>query len=132
MLLTQNVRLALITFCVGPIVVAIALIFRRLARRVMQQAQRAQATVNATIQETISGIAVAKNFRQEAAIYDDFQDVNELAYRVQLTRVAVFGSIFPLLNTVSGIGVSVIIYVGGLMAINQTSRWASGISLSRG
>ena len=118
-LLTQNVRLALITFTVGPVVVIIALVFRRLARNAMQQAQRALATVNATIQETISGIGVAKNFRQEAAIYDDFQDVNELAYRVQLTRVAVFGSIFPLLNTVSGIAVSVIIYVGGLMAIQQ-------------
>ncbi|MAT96861.1 MAG: ABC transporter [Anaerolineaceae bacterium] len=118
-LLTQNTQLALITFTVGPIVVTIALIFRRLAREAMQQAQRALATVNATIQETVSGIAVAKNFRQEAAIYDDFQDVNELAYRVQLTRVAVFGSIFPLLNTVSGIAVSVIIYVGGLMAISR-------------
>ncbi len=118
-LLTQNVRLALITYAVGPIVVTIALVFRRLARNAMQQAQRALATVNATIQETISGIGVAKNFRQEAAIYDDFQDVNELAYRVQLTRVAVFGSIYPLLNTVSGIAVSVIIYVGGLMAISR-------------
>lgn len=119
-LFSQNVRLALITLALGPIVVGIALTFRRLARNVMQQAQRAQATVNATIQETISGIAVAKNFRQEAAIYQDFQATNEMAYNVQIRRVAVFGSIFPLLNTVSGIGVSVIIYVGGLMAINGT------------
>jgi ABC-type multidrug transport system fused ATPase/permease subunit len=118
-LLTQNVRLALITFTVGPIVVAIAMLFRHLARRAMQQAQRAQATVNATIQETISGIAVAKNFRQEAAIYSDFQETNEMAYRVLLTRVVVFGSIYPLLNTVSGLAVAVIIYVGGLMAIGR-------------
>ncbi len=118
-MLTQNGRLALITLTLGPIVVGIALLFRRLARRAMQQAQRAQATVNATIQETISGIAVAKNFRQEATIYHDFQAINDLAYRVQLRRVAVFGSIFPLLNTVSGIGVAVIVYVGGLMAINH-------------
>ncbi len=117
---TQNVQLALITLTLGPIVIGIALLFRRLARRAMQQAQRAQATVNATIQETISGIAVAKNFRQEATLYNDFRAINELAYRVQLRRVAVFGSIFPLLNTVSGIGVAAIIYVGGWMAINQT------------
>ena len=118
-LLGQNVRLALITFTVGPVVIGIAMLFRHLARRAMQQAQRALATVNATIQETVSGIAVAKNFRQEAAIYGDFQDTNELAYRVQLNRVAVFGSIYPLLNTVSGLAVSVIIYVGGLMALAQ-------------
>ncbi|MCX6047454.1 MAG: ABC transporter ATP-binding protein [Chloroflexi bacterium] len=119
-MLSQNGRLALITFTLGPIVVAIALVFRRFARRAMQQSQRAQATVNATIQETISGIAVAKNFRQEATIYNDFRATNELAYRVQLARVAVFGSIFPLLNTVSGVGVAAIIYVGGLMAISRS------------
>jgi ABC-type multidrug transport system fused ATPase/permease subunit len=117
-MLSRNVQLALITLALGPVVIAIALTFRRLARRVMQQAQRAQATVNATIQETISGIAVAKNFRQEATIYQDFQATNQMAYEVQIRRVTVFGSIFPLLNTVSGIGVSIIVYVGGLMAIN--------------
>jgi ABC-type multidrug transport system fused ATPase/permease subunit len=117
-MLSRNVQLALITLALGPVVIAIALTFRRLARRVMQQAQRAQATVNATIQETISGIAVAKNFRQEATIYQDFQVTNQMAYEVQIRRVTVFGSIFPLLNTVSGIGVSIIVYVGGLMAIN--------------
>jgi ABC-type multidrug transport system fused ATPase/permease subunit len=119
-MLSRNVQLALITLALGPVVILIALTFRRLARRVMQQAQRAQATVNATIQETISGIAVAKNFRQEATIYQDFQATNEMAYGVQIRRVTVFGSIFPLLNTVSGIGVSIIVYVGGLMAINGT------------
>ena len=119
-MLSQNPRLGLITLTLGPIVVLIALAFRRLARQVMQQSQRAQASVNATIQETISGIAVAKNFRQESALYIDFKSTNELAYKVQISRVAVFGSIFPLLNTVSGIGVAVIIYAGGLMAIDKS------------
>ena len=118
-LLSQNVRLALITFTVGPIVITIALVFRHLAREAMQQAQRALATVNATIQETVSGIAVAKNFRQEAAIYEDFQETNEMAYQVMLRRVLVFGSIYPLLNTVSGLAVAVIIYVGGLLALQK-------------
>ena len=115
----QNIQLALITFAVGPVVIVIALVFRRLARQTTQQAQRSLATVNATIQETISGIAVAKNFRQEQAIYSDFQEINELAYRVNLRRIAVFGSIFPLLNTASGLSVSVIIYIGGLLALRQ-------------
>lgn len=119
-MLSQNVRLALITFTMGPIVVFVAMTFRRLARRAMQQAQRAQATVNATISETVNGIAVAKNFRQEAMIYADFQEVNQLAYRVQVRRMAVFGSIYPLLNTVSGIGVALVIFVGGRMAISGT------------
>ncbi len=118
-MLVVNWQLALITLLIGPLVIAVALVFRRIARRAMRNAQRAQATVNATIQETISGIAVAKSFRQEAAIYADFQETNNLAYRVQIARVAVFGSIFPLLNTLAGLGVAVVVYFGGLLVIGN-------------
>ncbi|MEI7771645.1 MAG: ABC transporter ATP-binding protein [Chloroflexales bacterium] len=119
-MLAVNWRLALLTLALGPIVVAVALVFRSLARRAMRQYQRAQATVNASIQETVSGMAVAKGFRQEAALYADFQATNALAYRVQLARVFVFASIFPLLNTISGLGTSAVVYVGGLLVIGRS------------
>jgi ABC-type multidrug transport system fused ATPase/permease subunit len=119
-MLVVNWRLALITIATGPVVVLVALVFRRIARRAMRQAQRAQAEVNAIVQETISGIAVAKNFRQEAAIYADFEATNNLAYRIQLVRVAVFGSIYPLMNTLAGIGVAIVVYVGGRLVIGNT------------
>ena len=50
----------------------------------------------------------------------DFKEVNHLAYRVQLLRVGVFGSIFPLLNTVQGMGVAAVVYVGGLLVLGQS------------
>ncbi|MBF6592590.1 MAG: ABC transporter ATP-binding protein, partial [Ktedonobacterales bacterium] len=68
-----NVRLALVTLAIAPIIVAVALAFRRLARVTTQRAQRSRATVNALVQETISGISIAKNFRQEQAVYDQFK-----------------------------------------------------------
>jgi ATP-binding cassette subfamily B protein len=119
-MLVVNWRLALLTVASGPVVVVVALVFRRIARRAMQQAQRAQAEVNAIVQETISGVAVAKNFRQEAAIYTDFEATNNLAYRVQLLRVAVFGSIYPLMNTLAGMGIAVVVYAGGRLVIDKT------------
>jgi len=119
-MLVVNWRLALIVLASGPIVVLVALVFRRIARRAMQQAQRAQAEVNAIIQETISGVAVAKNFRQEAAIFADFEATNNLAYRIQLLRVAVFGSIYPLMNTLEGIGIAMMVYAGGRLVIDHT------------
>jgi ABC-type multidrug transport system fused ATPase/permease subunit len=119
-MLAVNWRLALVALALGPVVVVVATVFRHLARRAMQQYQRAQATVNASIQETVSGIAVAKNFRQEAALYADFQATNALAYRAQLLRVIVFGSIFPLLNTLSGLGTTMVVYAGGLLVIGRS------------
>ncbi len=119
-MLVVNWRLALITLANGPVVVLVAFVFRRIARRAMQQAQRAQAEVNAIVQETISGITVAKNFRQEAAIHTDFTATNQMAYRVQLLRVAVFGSIWPLMNTLAGLATAVVVYFGGRLVLANT------------
>jgi ABC-type multidrug transport system fused ATPase/permease subunit len=120
MMLAVNWRLALITLAVGPIVVLVAMVFRRIARRAMQQAQRAQALLNASVHETISGIAVAKNFRQEAAIYADFRATNEVAYKVQLRRAIIFGIIHPVLHAISGTARAVVIFAGGMLVLDQT------------
>jgi ABC-type multidrug transport system fused ATPase/permease subunit len=119
-MLVVNWRLALLTLSSGPIMLVVALAFRSIARRAMRQSQRAQAEVNAIIQETISGMAVAKSFRQEAAIFADFEVTNNLAYRIQLMRVAVFGSIYPLMNTLAGMGIAIVVYAGGRLVLDNT------------
>lgn len=119
-MLAVNLQMALITLTVGPVVVVVALVFRNIARRAMQQAQRAQATLNATIHETISGISVAKNFRQEASIYEDFRTTNSMAYTVQLKRVIVFGSIHPLMHGISGVALATIIFAGGRLVLGNS------------
>ncbi len=119
-MLTINWQLALITLAIGPVVIVVALAFRRLARVTTRQAQRAQANVNASIQETVSGIAVAKSFRQEAAIYKQFRQTNQLAFQVRLRQGLVFGSIFPALNLLSGLAVATVVYSGGRLAISGT------------
>ena len=60
--------------------------FRKIARRVTREGMRAMAKVNATIKETVSGIAVAKNFRQESEIFDDFNQANTGSYRINVWR----------------------------------------------
>ncbi len=119
-MLVVNVQLALVTIAVGPVVIIIALVFRKIARRAMLQAQRIQATLNATIHETINGIAVAKNFRQEASLYNDFQTINRLAYSVQLRRMIVFGSIHPLMHAVNGCATALIIFAGGALVLRNS------------
>ncbi len=114
---TINWQLALITLATGPVVIAAALTFRRVARLTTRQAQRALANVNASIQETVSGIAVAKSFRQEAAIYQQFRQTNELAFQVRLRQGLVFSSIFPILNLLSGIAIATIVYFGGRLTL---------------
>ncbi len=113
-LLTINARLTLLLLAMAPLAAVLALSFRRLARRVTTNARRVTAIINAQIQESISGILVAKSFRQEPAIYATFDANNRQGYRVGLTRGLTLSGIFPLLGIGSGLGTAVLVYAGGL------------------
>jgi ATP-binding cassette subfamily B protein len=113
-LLTIDPVLTLLLVAMTPLAVAIALSFRRVARRVTQHARRIRATINAQIQESISGIVVAKSFRQEHAIYATFDANNKQAYRVGVRRGLTLNTIFPVMGLASGLGVATLVYAGGL------------------
>ncbi len=113
-LLTVNARLTLLLVAMAPFAAAIALSFRRLARKVTQNARRVTAIINAQIQESISGILVAKSFRQESAIYATFDANNRQGYRVGLTRGLTLSGIFPLMGLASGLGTAIVFFFGGL------------------
>ncbi len=109
-----NVWLTLLLVGITPIAVAIALSFRRIARKVTQQSRRVTATINAQIQESISGIVVAKSFRQERAIYTTFAENNRQSYRIGLKRDITMNSIFPVMGMASGLGTALVLYASGL------------------
>lgn len=110
-------RLALAVLAMTPVVMAVALLFRRLARDVTRQSSRALGEVNKSIQEAVSGIRVAKNFRQEQAIYDEFMQVNTQAYSINVRRAFVIANIFPALNALAGVGTAMLVYFGGRSAV---------------
>jgi len=107
-------RLSLWVFGFLPILFLVAMSFRRLARVVTRKGMRAMANVNAAIKETVSGISVAKNFRQEQSIFDEFDESNQQSYRVNVQRGFVLSLIFPSLNALGGIATAVLVYVGAL------------------
>lgn len=116
-LFTINVPLTLAVLIMTPVVVVVALAFRRMARDVTRQSSRVLAEVNKAIQEAVSGIRVAKNYRQEGAIYGEFLDVNDSAYRINIRRAFVLANIYPSLNALAGVGTAALVYFGGRSAI---------------
>jgi ATP-binding cassette, subfamily B, bacterial len=116
-LFTVSWQLTLTVMALTPFVFLLALGFRRIARYVTRKGFRAIAEVNAAIQEVVTGISVAKNFRQESAIYEHFSDVNEQSYGINLRRGFVLSNIFPVLNALAGLGTAALVYWGGLSAV---------------
>ncbi|HMQ32129.1 MAG TPA: ABC transporter ATP-binding protein [Chloroflexaceae bacterium] len=112
-LATIDLTLTGILLGLAPFIVAAALGFRRLARKTITASRRMNATVSAHVQETVSGIGVAKTFRQEPAIYAEFVRVNDQSRRVNMRTRYTFSSIFPILNMLAGVGTALLVYVGG-------------------
>lgn len=117
-LVSINGRLTLWLVCMSPLAVALALSFRKVARKVSLRARQVLAVINAEIQESISGIVVAKSFRQERAIYDRFAENNAKAFKVGVQRSLTLSAIFPLMSMASGVGTGVVLYAGGLATRN--------------
>ena len=115
-LFTVNVTMTWVLMAIIPFIVYTALKFRTVARRTVTNSRRQLATVNAHIQESISGIGVAKAFRREQMIYDEFKTVNQESYEVEKINGFVFGSIFPILVTIAGVGVAAVVWFGINMA----------------
>ena len=115
-LFTVSWQLTLTLLALTPLVILLALGFRRIARYVTRRGFRAIAEVNAAIQEAVTGISVAKNFRQEAAIYGAFSQVNRQSYDVNLRRGFVLSNLFPTLNGLAGLGTAALLYFGGVSA----------------
>ena len=115
-LATVDPVLTLITLALVPLVVGVALAFRRIARDVVTQSRRAVAEVSAHVHETVSGIGIAKSFRKEQTLYDQFGNVNRQSFRLNWRAGIVFSSIFPVLFLLAGFGNATLAYSGGLRA----------------
>jgi ATP-binding cassette, subfamily B, bacterial len=121
-----NVTLAWITLAISPLVIIAALAFRRAARTATQQAQRAGSLVNSAVSETVSGIGVAKSFRREALIYKEFAETNAMQYRIKVRQSIIFGSIWPVLGSITGLALVVLVYFGGVISIEDPASLSVG------
>ena len=112
-LLSIDLKLSLALFAFLPLIFLSASSLRRLMRRATRRGMQAMSVVNANIKESISGIAIAKNYRQEAVIYDEFDAANRQSFAVNIRRGLAMASVFPVLNAVGGVGIAVMVWVGG-------------------
>ena len=116
-LLTAEWHLALLFFLTVPVFIVFVSLYRNLARRVSRQGMRAMANVNATIKETISGIAIAKNFRQEESIYNEFKRSNTISFRTNVKRGMVLSTVFPTTRVLGALATAMLVYFGAISAM---------------
>jgi ABC-type multidrug transport system fused ATPase/permease subunit len=117
-LLYLDVKLALITFCVLPLVLGGSLWFRIVSAGAFRRTRETIGAITAYLQETLSGIRVVRSFAQEQAHELEFTELNRDNQDANMTTVRLNAAYFPTVEMLSGVAVAVIVLYGGLQAIN--------------
>ncbi len=117
-LLYLDVKLALITFCVLPLVLAGSLWFRIVSAGAFRRTRETIGAITAYLQETLSGIRVVRSFAQEPVHEARFTELNADNVDANMTTVKLNAAYFPSVEMLSGVAVAAIVLYGGYQAID--------------
>ena len=114
-LVRLDYRLALFTFTTFPLLWFVATGFRGKMQRAYHDVRRKAATVNASLQESISGVRVTQSFVREGQNAQRFDSTNMDNMQANMQAAQVNSAFIPLVEIVSTLGVCIVIWYGGAL-----------------
>jgi len=113
-----NVQLALFTLLLIPVISLSFWLLLRIAHRRYRQVQQQFGSVTAMAQENFSGIRVVKGFGIEDREIGIFGRLNDEFIRRNLKLTRVDGPLFPLMELLFGVSISLLLLLGGRAVLN--------------
>ncbi|HLY59971.1 MAG TPA: ABC transporter ATP-binding protein [Terriglobia bacterium] len=117
-MLELNWKLALLTFCVLPLIVIITMSFRRAVRQSYRRIRVAIARINAYLQEHLTGMTVLQLFNRESRSFEEFEKINRLHMDAYKDSILAYGLFYPAVELVGTLAAAIILYRGGIMTLN--------------
>jgi ABC-type multidrug transport system fused ATPase/permease subunit len=117
-LLTLDLKLALITFCVFPLLAGGSIWFRLVSAGAFRRTRETIGSITAYLQETLSGIRVVRSFGQEPFHEQRFAELNDDNREANMATVRLNAAYFPAVEMLSGVAIAGIVLYGGYQAIN--------------
>lgn len=119
MMLKINWWLALLAFCVLPVILFVTRVFRNSVRESYRRVRAAIARINSFTQEHISGMPVVQLFNREQRAFHDFEVVNRdhmVAFKDTIFAYALY---YPAVDLLSVVAVALVIWLGGWSVIGH-------------
>lgn len=108
-----DLRLALVTFTVLPFLFIVAMIFRTRVRQTYRNVRKAVASINAFLQENITGMSVVQIFNREDAQFNRFNRRNQKLYQGHIDTIMAYAVFYPAIEFLSAVAIGLILWVGG-------------------
>jgi len=119
-MITMNMRLALLTLSVVPVLGIVIAIWQKYARSAFIRVRRAIAEVNDRLQEGISGVRVTQSLSREEVSVGQFDGVNKAHLDANITAVKLQALMMPTVQIMTGIAYALVIVFGGQQVIAGT------------
>ena len=117
-LLYLDVKLALLTFLIFPVVAGASLWFRLASAGAFRRTRETIGSITAYLQETLSGIRVVRTFGQEPRHESVFAELNDDNREANMVTVRLNANYFPAVEMLSGLAIAAIVLYGGYQAID--------------
>lgn len=112
-------RLTLISLSIFPVLFGSIYIFRKVFRRYSLFQRRAEATLNAFVEEQVSGIQITKSFGQEQNVLENFEKLQIEKVSVNVKQATLFRIVGPLFDFIAAIGLAILLIGGGNAILNN-------------
>jgi len=117
-LLLLDVKLALITFLIFPVMAAASLAFRIASADAYRRTRETISGITQYLQETLSGIRVVRTFGQEPRHRARFSELNEINRAANMTTVNLNAAYFPFVEFLSSVATFALLLIGGAQVIS--------------
>ncbi|MDA0699902.1 MAG: ABC transporter ATP-binding protein [bacterium] len=112
-----DVGLSLLTLTIVPFITITFFLLLRIVHRRYERVQEQFSNVSAMAQENFSGIRVVKGFGIESREVEAFERLNDEFIRRNLSLTKVDGPLFPLMELMFGLTISLLLLVGGRLVL---------------
>lgn len=111
-MLVLDWRLALLSFLLLPVVAALTVLFRRIARTTYRITRTRLTDLNTFLSENISGMRIIQIFGREERKYEEFGDKSTSLFRAFYREMLVFAIFRPLIYILSVLSLMVVLGAG--------------------
>jgi ATP-binding cassette, subfamily B, multidrug efflux pump len=113
-------KLAIVSFVVLPIMVAIIRWWRRGAVETYRATRRTIAIVNANLAESIAGMRIVQAFTREPVDRRHFERISHDNLDASVDAARLSSLLFPMVSMLMAVATALIIYIGGQLVFNET------------
>ena len=125
----ENFTFALVSLVTLPLMVIFTKFFSDQARKAFRQAREEIGTVNADLQESISGVREVQAFSRESENIEQFKTSNAANRDANIKAQAYTSALSPTLEALSYVSLAVVACVGGLAILRGGTFFGTAVSL---